>query len=135
MVQKEKVSIIIPLYNGKNFIDKTLSIIHKIKAPKEIIVINDGSTDESGHYCIQLKEKYPELIVCHKKNGGIFTARNMGLTLCTGDYILFVDQDDYIDPNNADYAIEFVRQKKLDVLFWSCAYDFNGKIANRDIIL
>lgn len=93
----EKVSIIIPAYNAQNYIKRCLeSIIAVEYENKEIIVIDDGSSDQTGMICDKYAEKYKEIKVLHKENGGVSSARNLGLDNATGEYIFFVDSDDYV---------------------------------------
>ena len=93
-----KVSVIIPIYNVEKYLDKCLdSIVNQTYENIEIICINDGSTDGSQKIVNKYKKKYKNIISLEKENGGQATARNMGLTIATGEYVTFVDSDDYID--------------------------------------
>lgn len=93
-----KLSIIIPVYNVEKYINKCLdSVLGSTLKDLEIIVINDGSTDSS----LELIKKYKDkrIVLIDKKNGGVASARNEGLKVATGDYITFLDSDDYVDEN------------------------------------
>lgn len=93
-------SVIIPVYNVSRYIDECIkSIISQKNVDYEIILVNDGSTDKSGDICDKYAEKYSNIKVVHKKNGGLSDARNEGVKIAKGDYILFVDGDDYIGQN------------------------------------
>ena len=97
-MNKEKVSVIIPVYNVENYIHRCLnSVISQTYDNLEIILVDDGSTDDSGRICDEYKEKDGRGVVIHKENGGQATARNFALDIATGDYIAFVDSDDYIE--------------------------------------
>lgn len=97
-MNKEKVSVIIPVYNVENYIHRCLnSVISQTYDNLEIILVDDGSTDDSGRICDEYKEKDGRVVVIHKENGGQATARNLALDIATGDYIAFVDSDDYIE--------------------------------------
>ncbi len=97
---QEKVSVIVPVYNVEQYINKCIeSILNQTYQNLEIILVDDGSTDSSGKICDKFAEQSPKVIVIHKQNGGLSDARNAGLNLCTGDYITFVDPDDYLLPN------------------------------------
>ena len=94
-----KFSIIVPVYNVENYLKKCLdSIINQTYKSFEIIIVNDGSTDNSQEIIDKYSEEYPnDIKAFQKKNGGLSDARNFGVLKSNGDYILFVDSDDYID--------------------------------------
>ena len=94
-----KVSVIVPVYNTENYIEKCLnSLVNQTLEDLEIIVVNDGSTDNSENVLDKFIENYPDKIKYYKKeNGGLSDARNFGLNYAKGEYIGFVDSDDYID--------------------------------------
>lgn len=93
-----KVSVIVPVYNVEEYLTKCLdSLVHQTLEDIEIILINDGSTDRSQAILDRYKKKYPEKIrVFYKENGGQGSARNIGIREASGDYIGFVDSDDYV---------------------------------------
>lgn len=94
-----KFSIIVPVYNTEEYLEKCIdSIIKQTYEDYEIILVNDGSTDNSKKIINEYKNKYSDKIkVINKKNGGLSSARNKGVSKATGEYILFVDSDDYIE--------------------------------------
>ncbi|MFG6149944.1 glycosyltransferase family 2 protein [Halobacillus sp. B23F22_1] len=94
------ISIIVPVYNVEPYLRRCLdSILEQTFTDIEVIVVNDGSTDGSGEICDEFAEKDKRIRVIHKKNGGLSSARNAGLDIVKGEYIGFVDSDDYIDIN------------------------------------
>ncbi len=94
-------SIIVPVYNLDSYIRECVeSIIGQKFSPIEIILVNDGSTDESARICDEYAESCKPVRVIHKTNGGLSEARNAGLSAAKGEYILFVDGDDYIEPGS-----------------------------------
>lgn len=96
----EKISIIVPVYNSEKYIGPCLnSIINQNYANFEVIIINDGSNDNSLEICEFFKNKYSNIILLNKLNEGVSKARNDGIKKATGDYLLFVDSDDYLEPN------------------------------------
>ncbi|MFC6382310.1 glycosyltransferase family 2 protein [Psychrobacter glacincola] len=100
MIISPKVSIIIPVYNGEQFLERCLeSISSQSYKDIEIIIINDGSTDNTKTLCDNYLLQEPRARVIHKKNGGVSIARNLGLDLAIGAYIYFVDADDYVLKN------------------------------------
>lgn len=93
-----KISIIVPVYNVELFLHKCIiSILSQTFKDFELILINDGSTDKSGEICDVYSQKDSRIKVIHKKNEGQSSARNKGLEIARGDYIGFVDSDDWIE--------------------------------------
>lgn len=112
-----RISVIVPVYNIQKYIEKCIiSIKCQTYANLQIIVVDDGSTDESGKLCDELAESDPRMIVIHKKHGGLVSARKTGIDSADGDYILFVDGDDWIEPYWASTLIEEAYMKNADVV-------------------
>ena len=96
-MKEHKISIIVPIYNAGNSLEKCIeSLISQSYSNLEIILINDGSTDYSLDICKKYSDKDKRIITIDKENGGVASARNAGLEVVTGDFIGFVDSDDYI---------------------------------------
>lgn len=96
----DKISIIVPIYNVKKYIDRVVNcLINQTYHNLEIILVDDGSTDGSSKICDKYKKKDNRIIVIHQKNSGVSVSRNVGLKYATGEYIGFVDSDDYISLN------------------------------------
>ena len=94
------VSVIIPVYNVMPYIVQCLDSVQKQTYEKlEIILINDGSNDGSETFCNEIKKLDPRIVVIHKENGGVVSARNAGIRFAHGKYIVFVDGDDWIEPD------------------------------------
>lgn len=97
-MENKLVSIIIPVYNIEQYIGRCIESVQKQTYHNlQIILVDDGSTDKSGSICDEYAGKDKRIQVIHKKNGGLSDARNAGLTLATGEYIGYVDGDDWID--------------------------------------
>lgn len=97
MEKNEVISVIVPVYNVELYLCRCLdSILNQTYGNLEIILVDDGSTDKSGAICDAYKKKDSRIIVIHKRNGGLSSARNCGLEIAKGEYIGFVDSDDYI---------------------------------------
>ena len=95
---EDLITIIIPIYNVEKYLRECLdSVINQTYKKLQIILIDDGSNDNSGKICDEYKEKDNRIEVMHKANGGVSSARNAGLKIAKGDYITFVDGDDYLD--------------------------------------
>ena len=111
MSRNYKVSVIVPVYNVEKYLEKCVkTIIGNSYKNLEIILVDDGSTDSSGSICNRYAKLYDNIVVIHQKNKGLSSARNVGCRKATGEYILFVDSDDYIDK----FAIEKLVKAALD---------------------
>lgn len=94
----KKISFIIPVYNCAGYLIRCIQNIHKIGLEQyDIILVNDGSTDDSGQICKNLSKQFPSVKYLYQKNQGVSAARNQGLTIADGDYVIFLDADDVID--------------------------------------
>lgn len=108
-MNEDLISIIVPMYNVEKYLKACIeSIINQTYSKIEIILVDDGSPDNCGKICDEYKEKDDRIKVIHKKNGGLSDARNAGIDIATGEYIAFVDSDDYID------------KKYIEVLYHLC---------------
>jgi len=110
------ISVIVPVYNVKAYLDKCVnSICSQTLRELEIILADDGSTDGSGELCDQWKTKDSRIKVIHKPNGGLSDARNAGLDIATGDYIGYVDSDDYIEPDMFEFLLKNLEEYGADI--------------------
>jgi glycosyltransferase involved in cell wall biosynthesis len=97
-----KTSIIIPVYNVEKYLENCVKSVLPLKSELEILLIDDGSTDQSGKICDSLAEKDSRIRVIHKENGGLSDARNVGIENSTGDYLMFLDSDDFLDTKETE---------------------------------
>ncbi len=112
-----KVSIIVPVYNVEAYLDKCLnSLINQTLEDIEIIVVNDGATDRSQEIIEKYAKKSPKIQAYIKENGGLSDARNYGLQYCTGEYIGYVDSDDFVELNMYELLYEAARKNHSDVV-------------------
>lgn len=120
-----KYSVIIPVYNAEKTINRCVdSILSQNFKDYEIILINDGSKDNSLEYCRAYSDKHSNIVTVDKKNGGASSARNAGLDTAQGEYILFVDSDDYVESN---YFDEFEKYDlKNGLLVYTNKWERNG---------
>ncbi|MBD5261372.1 MAG: glycosyltransferase [Bacteroides sp.] len=110
------VSIIIPVYNVSQYLDKCLiSITTQTITDLEIILINDGSTDNSGEICEEWRKRDSRIKVYHKKNGGLSDARNFGIDKATGKYLTFIDSDDYVQQTFIEYLLHLIEKYNSDL--------------------
>jgi glycosyltransferase involved in cell wall biosynthesis len=116
---KMKLSIIVPVYNVADYLPKCLDSLLAQDLPQneyEIIEVNDGSTDDSGVIAQQYADKYPNITLINQANQGLSVARNTGIKQAKGDYIQFVDSDDYLEENVLGGLMKQVVKDNLDVL-------------------
>ena len=111
------VSVIIPVYNGENFIENCVqSVLHQTFSDLQVIVVDDGSTDQTAFILEQLSHQDARLQVIHQENGGVSKARNKGLAAATGEWILFVDADDLISVDYCEAMVQAASNMTVDVL-------------------
>lgn len=112
-----KVSIIIPVYNVEKYLEKCLdSAVSQTLKDIEIICINDGSTDSSQEILNNYKKNYNNIKVINQENKGISSARNLGLNIAKGEYIYFLDSDDYINVKTMEICYKELKKNNLDII-------------------
>lgn len=122
---KPQVSIIIPVYNAESFIHRCVdSVLRQNNTEFELLLIDDGSKDKSGAICDEYAQKDPRVKVFHKENGGVSTARNLGIDKSTGEWITFIDADDWVEPNFLN-DIGNLNDNQIDWVFaeWRTVWD------------
>ena len=130
-----KVSVIVPVYNVGKYLTKCLeSLVNQTLEDIEIIVVNDGSTDQSDEIIKKYKMQYPDKIVAlEKENGGLSDARNFGLDFANGEYIAFLDSDDYVDKTLYEKMYKTAVEEKSDMVecdfYWT--YPTQKKVDTR----
>lgn len=111
------VSIIIPVYNGEKYIEECInSCIKQSYRDIEIIIVDDGSSDSTISICETLERKDNRIVIIRKKNGGVSSARNMGIDVCSGEFIMFLDSDDYIVPNLVEKIMDSYHDLSPDLI-------------------
>lgn len=119
------VSIIIPVYNVGIYLNDALnSLINQTYSNIEFILIDDGSNDESGVICDAFAEKDNRFRVFHKKNGGVSSARNIGVEVANGAYIMFLDADDQFENNAVEKLIDIIQKENTDVVLFEYFVDY-----------
>ena len=114
---KDVISVIIPVYNVAAYLPQCLdSILGQDHAALEVIVIDDGSKDDSGAICDAYAARDSRVTVIHQKNAGAAAAKNAGLRIATGEYLSFVDSDDYLEPNVYGYMLETLQSCGADAV-------------------
>ena len=132
-----KLSIVVAIYNLDSYLNKCLdSLVNQTLKEIEILCVDDGSTDKSGKIIDEYEKMYPNKIKAfHKENGGEFTTRSYGLSKASGEYVAFVDCDDYVRKEWAEKLYNAAKENDADLAV--CAYDRinidNGKLVSRDM--
>ncbi len=123
-----KFSVVIPVYNVKDYLEKCVqSVLAQRNDEYEIILVDDGSTDGSGALCDTLAAQAPEKIrVIHKPNGGLGDARNVGLEHALGDYLVFLDSDDYIDETMLEELSQKADETHAEIISFGFRVDNGG---------
>ncbi|MGG7147402.1 glycosyltransferase [Clostridium butyricum] len=113
-----KITLILPIYNVEKYLEVCLNSIISQRCFKdcEILLVNDGSTDCSAGICNEYAEKYSNIIALHKTNGGLSDARNYGLERANGEYVLFIDSDDYIFDGTIEMFMNEILSHKVDIV-------------------
>lgn len=126
-----KYSIIMPVYNVENYLQRSIeSIINQDYSHWELILINDGSEDSSGDICDQYSAKYKNIKTIHQKNCGSGVARQKGLNLSSGDFICFVDPDDYLSKNSLRNLSESLEKYDADIVAFGYTVIEKDKMGN-----
>jgi glycosyltransferase involved in cell wall biosynthesis len=113
---KPKISVIVPVYNTERYLSSCIdSVINQAYSNIEVILVNDGSTDRSGNICDEYSQFDNRIKVIHQKNSGASTARNKGLDVATGDYIMFLDSDDYWVNSCLEKIVDKLKKNKFDI--------------------
>ena len=126
---KNLVSIILPVYNVEQYLDECIqSLLEQSHKNIEIIFVDDGSTDNSSKILDDYKRKDSRIKVYHKQNGGVSSAKNVGLKHATGEYITFVDPDDYVSPDYVEYLLHLIKNNDADIAYTRYFFDnYNNK--------
>ena len=113
---KPLVSIIVPVYNVEKYLDKCVaSVVNQTYTNLEIILVDDGSPDNCPAICDAWKERDPRIKVIHQQNGGLSVARNEGLKLANGEFIGFIDSDDWIEPQMVETLLAALQETNADI--------------------
>lgn len=123
------ISVVVPVYNVEAYIEKcVMSVCNQTYRDLQIILVDDGSTDLSGHICDQMAKQDQRITVIHKRNGGLSSARNAGIDAASGQYIGFVDSDDYIAENMYEMLLSALQKNDADISICNRYYvSDNGK--------
>ena len=127
----ELISIIVPVYQAEKYIRQCIdSLLSQTYAEFEILLVDDGSLDSSGYICDEYAQKNSRIKVIHQQNMGVSAARNAGLDMATGDYIGFVDADDWIEPNMYERMHEWIKSEDVQIAIcgWILHDEYSGGV-------
>lgn len=125
-MDNKKISVVVPVYNVELYLEKCVnSIINQKYRNLEIILVDDGSPDNSGKICDSFLEKDNRIKVIHKSNGGLSDARNAGIDIATGDFITFVDSDDWIEQDIYYNAMKKNKKNDSDIIVFGIQRDYD----------
>lgn len=130
------VSIIVPVYNTGSYLHKCIrSILSQTLESFELILVNDGSVDESGQICDEYAKQDTRIKVIHKKNEGVSIARNTAIAVAQGEYIGFIDSDDWIEPDMYEKLYNLAIQKNCELVMCDAVTKYDNKPDEADTIL
>jgi glycosyltransferase involved in cell wall biosynthesis len=128
------ISVIVPIFNVETYLHKCIdSILMQSYHNLEIILVNDGSPDNCGKICDEYATKDERIKIIHKKNGGLSDARNAGIRIATGDYVSFVDSDDWLDANTYELIMNKVTQNDADIGEFNINFVYDNEIRLKSI--
>lgn len=127
----EKITFVVPAYNVEKYLDQCVSSIENQTYPYfDVVLIDDGSTDSTPYLCDSLRIRYDNITVVHQDNQGVSSARNKGIALSDGEFVSFIDSDDFISPNMAERLISAINENGADIAL--CNY---CKVSERGDVL
>lgn len=127
-MNESKISIIVPIYNVEMYLEKCLkSLVKQTYSNIEIICVNDGSTDNSKIILESYKNKDSRIISINQSNQGLSAARNKGIKIATGEYIMFVDSDDWIDLDTCELTVQTIEKYDADIVLWPYIREYESK--------
>ncbi len=129
-----KISVIVPVYNSELYLEECIeSVLNQTYDNFELILINDGSSDNSKYICDKYEKKDNRVRVKHICNSGVSVARNIGISISTGDYIVFVDSDDYINPDMLKELYNYINKYNTDMVICDFMYYKNNVFINSEV--
>lgn len=119
------ISVIIPIYNVQDFLERCVNSVVKTNADEvEIVLVDDGSTDRSSNICDEYVKKYRNIKVIHQQNGGLSVARNAGIDVASGEYLVFLDSDDMLDESFLKDMIRIINQYEPDMISFLYCHEY-----------
>ncbi|MBC7641840.1 MAG: glycosyltransferase family 2 protein [Flavobacterium sp.] len=135
MLSNIKISIIIACFNVEKYLEQCMdSVVNQTHKNLEIIAVNDGSTDQSLTILEQYKKSDDRIIIINQKNQGLSGARNSGIDISTGEYLMFIDSDDWINTETISKTISSLIHQKTDIVFFSYTKEYEHKSVKKFIL-
>lgn len=135
MLMKKKVSVIVPVYNSEGFLEKLiLSVLSQTYENWELILVDDGSPDNSGRICDEYVKSDERIYVIHQENKGCCEARNVGIKRATGEYIMFADGDDWLEIDCIEYLINLAQKNGCQMAMTDIVVNSHDIIAKEDSV-
>jgi Glycosyltransferases involved in cell wall biogenesis len=129
---KSEVSVIVPVYNVEPYLRRCIdSLVNQTLQNIEIILIDDGSTDGCGAICDEYTTKDTRIRVVHQENVGLSEARNSGIDRARADFLMFVDSDDWVEPEFCELPLMLAKKHKADLVMFQFRYSKNGRIRRK----
>ena len=123
-----KISVIVPIYNAESFLEKCIdSILKQTYIGFELILVDDGSWDRSGSICDEFSKKDDRIQVIHKKNEGLICARITGVEAAKGEYVAFVDADDWVEDSFLERLVNPMEDVGADIVVSGCISEIDGR--------
>lgn len=130
-----RISVIVPVYNSSEYLRPCVeSVLTQSNADFELILIDDGSTDRSAEICDQYASADSRVRCMHVKNSGVSAARNLGLSLATGEYVTFVDSDDMLLPGALAIISDYVNNKSIDIIQFGLTRNLGNKVSTTPVM-
>ncbi|HHY83212.1 MAG TPA: glycosyltransferase [Clostridiales bacterium] len=131
----DKITIIVPVYNAAPFIEKCInSLLEQTHKDIEVLIIDDGSTDNSGAICEEMAKKDNRVVYIRQENQGVSVARNTGLDKARGEWITFVDSDDWVEPAMCERALWAAVESNADVVIWSFFSHYSDRVVESKLV-
>ena len=129
------VSIIIPVYNVEKYLPRCIeSVLSQTYSSIEIILVDDGSVDNSGKICDEIASVNPKVKVIHKENGGLSDARNAGIKIAQGEYFSFIDSDDWIHEDTYRILADKIKQNHADIICFGMIELYENKRDRKSVV-
>lgn len=129
------LSVVIPVYNCEKVLRRCVEYLSPKQYPMEVILVNDGSKDHSLAVCREMEQRYANVHVIDKPNGGVSSARNIGMKAAMGEWVTFIDADDFLHPSIFENLFLYLNQKNAELIHYGCVEDhiIDGKLNDQKI--
>lgn len=127
------IDIVIPIYNVEAYLRQCIeSVINQTYKAINIILVDDGSPDKCPEICDEYSKNYNNVVVVHKLNGGLSDARNAGMKACNSKFIMFLDSDDWLEPNTMETMMELLHENDADIVCTESILEFDNGVSKRN---